>query len=85
MMRMSGRQPRTRRFLSHAIEPLIEALAREAASSSVRLCAKNLADKRGIGDAMVRNKNCGAEYLSRSRARFSTESIQMLMEELDRG
>jgi hypothetical protein len=33
---------------------------------------------------MVRNKNCGAEYLVPMVRSLSTESIQMLMEELDR-
>ena len=72
-------------FLSHAIEPIIEALAREAALPALfAYAAKNLADKRGIGDAMVRNKNCGAEYLVPVVRSLSAESIQMLMEELDR-
>jgi hypothetical protein len=72
-------------FLSHAIEPIIEALARETALPALfAYAAKNLADKRGIGDAMVRNKNCAAEHLVPVVRSLSTESIQLLMEELDR-
>jgi hypothetical protein len=72
-------------FLSQAIEPILEALVRENALPALfAYAAKNLADKRGIGDAMVRNKNCGAEHLVHVVRSLSTESIQMLMEELDR-
>jgi hypothetical protein len=72
-------------LLSQPIESLIEALAREAALPPLfAYAAKNLADKRGVGDAMVRNKNCPAEYIVPTVRSLSTESIQMLMEELDR-
>src|SRR4029077_2472816 len=72
-------------FLSEPIEAIVEALARETALPALfAYAAKNLADKPGIGDAMVRNKNCGAEYLVHAVRSLSTESIQMLMEELDR-
>jgi hypothetical protein len=72
-------------LLSQPIESLIEALARENALTPLfAYAAKNLADKRGVGDAMVRNKNCPAEYLVPMVRALSTESIQILMEELDR-
>jgi hypothetical protein len=72
-------------LLSQPFESLIEALARESALTPLfAYAAKNLADKRGIGDAMVRNKNCPAEYLVPMVRTLSTESIQILMEELDR-
>lgn len=72
-------------FLSQAMEPVIEALTRETAIPALfAYAAKNLADKPGIGDAMVRNKNCGAEYLIAVVRSLSTVSIQMLMEELER-
>jgi hypothetical protein len=72
-------------LLSQPIESLIEALARETALPPLfAYAAKNLADKRGVGDAMVRNKNCAAEYIVPMVRSLSTESIQMLMEELDR-
>jgi hypothetical protein len=72
-------------FLSQAIEPIIEALARETALPALfAYAAKNLSDKPGVGDAMVRNKNCGAEHLVPVVRSLSSESIQLLMEELDR-
>jgi len=72
-------------FLSQAMEPVIEALAREIALPALfAYAAKNLADKPGIGDAMVRNKKCGAEHLVPVVRSLSTESVQMLMEELER-
>ena len=72
-------------LLSQPIESLIEALARETALTPLfAYAAKNLADKRGVGDAMVRNKNCAAEYIVPMVRSLSTESIQTLMEELDR-
>ena len=72
-------------FLSQPIESIVEALARETALPALfAYAAKNLADKPGIGDAMVRNKNCGAEHLVHAVRSLSTESIQTLMEELDR-
>lgn len=72
-------------LLSQPTESIIEAIARETALPALfAYAAKNLADKSGIGDAMVRNKNCGAEYLVPMVRTLSSESIQMLMEELDR-
>jgi hypothetical protein len=72
-------------LLSQPAESIIEAIARETALPALfAYAAKNLADKRGIGDAMVRNRNCGAEYLVPLVRSLSAESIQMLMEELER-
>jgi hypothetical protein len=72
-------------LLSQPIESLIEALSRETALPPLfAYAAKNLADKPGVGNAMVRNKNCGADLLVPVVRHLSTESIQILMEELDR-
>ena len=72
-------------LLSEATESIIEAIARETALPALfAYASKNLADKSGIGDAMVHNKNCGAEYLVPMVRSLSTESIQLLMEELER-
>jgi hypothetical protein len=72
-------------FLSQPVESVVEALGRENALPALfAYAAKNLADKNGIGDAMVRNKNCSPEHLVPAVRSLSTESIQMLMEELDR-
>jgi hypothetical protein len=72
-------------LLSLPVESMIEALGRETALTPLfAYAAKNLSDKRGVGDAMVRNKNCPAEYLVPMVRSLSAESIQMLMEELAR-
>lgn len=72
-------------FLSQPLESIIEALTRETALPALfAYASKNLADKPGIGDALVRNKNCGAEHLAHVVRALSTESVQILMEELDR-
>jgi hypothetical protein len=72
-------------LLSQPAESIIEAIARETALPALfAYASKNLVDKRGVGDAMVRNRNCGPEYLVPMVRSLSTESIQMLMEELDR-
>jgi hypothetical protein len=72
-------------LLSQPIESLVEALARETALPALfAYAAKNLGDKPGVSHAMVENKHCGAEYLVHLVRHLSTESIQILMEELDR-
>jgi len=72
-------------LLSQPIESLVEALARKTALPALfAYAAKNLADKPGVGNAMAQNKNCGAEYLVHVVRHLSTESVQILMEELDR-
>lgn len=72
-------------LLSQPIESLVEALARETALPALfAYAAKNLGDKPGVSHAMVQNKHCGAEYLVHVVRHLSTESIQDLMEELDR-
>ncbi len=72
-------------LLSQPIESLVEALARETALPALFVyAAKNLGDKPGVSRALVQNKHCGAEYLVHVVRHLSTESIQTLMEELDR-
>jgi hypothetical protein len=72
-------------LLSLPVESMIEALARDTALTPLfAYAAKSLADKSGVGDAMVRNKNCPAEFLVPMVRSLSTESIQLLMEELTR-
>jgi hypothetical protein len=72
-------------LLSQPTESIVEAISRETALPALfAYAAKNLVDKPGVGDAMVRNKNCGAEHLVHFVRSLSTESIQILMEELDR-
>ena len=72
-------------LLSQPVESFVEALKREQALPALyAYAAKNLADKPGVCDAMVQNKNCGAEFLVPAVRHLSTLGIQALMEELDR-
>jgi hypothetical protein len=72
-------------LLSQPIESFVEAIKREKALPALlHYAAKNLADKPGVCDAMVQNKNCSAEFLVPVVRHLSTLGIQSLMEELDR-
>lgn len=72
-------------ILSHPIESFVEALKRETAIPALfAFAGKNLADKPGISDAMVLNKNCSAEHLMPIARHLSAASIKALLEELDR-
>jgi len=72
-------------ILSQPVESFVEALKREQALPALfSYAAKNLADKPGVCDAMVQNKNCPAEYLVPIVRHLSVLGIQALMEELDR-
>ncbi len=72
-------------ILSQPIESFVEALKREhVLPALLSYAAKNLADKPGVCDAMVQNKNCAAEFLVPVVRHLSTLGIQALMEELDR-
>jgi hypothetical protein len=72
-------------ILSQPVESFVEAIKREQALPALlSYAAKNLADKPGVCEAMVQNKNCPAEYLIPVVRHLSTLGIQALMEELDR-
>src|SRR5260370_35470157 len=72
-------------MLWQPVESFVEALKREhAVTALLSSAAKNLADKPGIGDAMVQNKNCPAEQLVPIVRHLSAIGVQSLMEELDR-
>ena len=72
-------------ILSQPVESFVEALKREQALPALfSYAARNLADKPGVCDAMVQNKNCPAEYLVPIVRHLSVLGIQALMEELDR-
>jgi hypothetical protein len=72
-------------MLSQPVESFVEALKREHALPALfSYAAKNLADKPGVCDAMVQNKNCPAEHLVPLVRHLSALGIQALMEELDR-
>jgi hypothetical protein len=72
-------------LLSQPIESFVEAIKREKALPALlHYAARNLADKPGVCDAMVQNKNCSAEFLVPVVRYLSTLGIESLMEELDR-
>jgi hypothetical protein len=72
-------------ILSQPLESFVEALKREQVLPALlAYAARNLADKPGVCDAMVQNKNCPAEQLVPLVRHLSTLGIQALMEELDR-
>src|SRR5216684_1749490 len=72
-------------ILSQPIESFVEAIRREhVLPALLSYASKHLADKPGVCDAMVQNKNCPAEYLVPVVRHLSALGIQALMEELDR-
>ena len=72
-------------ILSQPVESFVEAIKREhALPALLSYAVKNLADKPGVCDAMVQNKNCPAEFLIPVVRHLSVVGIQSLMEELDR-
>jgi len=72
-------------LISQPMESFIEALKRDSALPALFAYAgKYLADKPGISDAMIQNKNCKAEFLVPAVRFISTIGVQTLMEELDR-
>ena len=72
-------------ILSQATEAFVEALKREKAIPALFAYAgKHLADKPGVSDAMVQNRNCAAEYLVPVARHLSSFGITALMEELER-
>ena len=72
-------------ILSQPAESFVEALKREQALPALfSYAARHLADKPGVCDALVQNKNCRAEHLLPAVRHLSTLGIQTLMEELER-
>jgi hypothetical protein len=72
-------------ILSIPPEAFVEALKRpEAVPALFTHAAKNLADKPGIGEALVQNKNCPASLLVPVVQHLSALGIQALLEDLGR-
>jgi hypothetical protein len=72
-------------LLSQPLESFLEALKRENALPALfSYAARNLADKPGIGEAMVQNKNCPADSLVPVVKHLSALGIHALMDDLDR-
>jgi hypothetical protein len=62
-----------------------EALAREHAVPQLfAYAARNLGDKPGIAETMIRNKNCAGDHLAPLVPHLSPLMVNALMEELDR-
>jgi len=72
-------------ILSIPSESFVEAIKRENALPALfAYASRHLVDKPGIGDALVQNKNCGAEYLLHAVRHLSPVATQALAEDLDR-
>jgi hypothetical protein len=72
-------------ILSLPVDSFLEALKREQALPALfSYAARNLADRPGVCDALVQNRNCPAEHLVPAVRHLSTLGIQTLMEELER-
>jgi hypothetical protein len=72
-------------ILSVPSESFVEAIKRENALTALfAFASRHLADKPGICDALVQNKNCAAEHLLHAVRHFSASAIQLLVEDLDR-
>jgi hypothetical protein len=72
-------------FITQPVESIIEAVSRETVLPALLVyVARNLAEKPGVADAMARNKVCTGDQLSHVARFLSTESVQLLMEELER-
>jgi hypothetical protein len=72
-------------LISQPVESFVEAMKREAALPALfAYVGKNLADKPGVCEVMVQNKNCGAEYLVPVVRHLSALAVQTLMEDLER-
>jgi hypothetical protein len=72
-------------FITQPVESIVEALSRVTALPALfNYVSRNLGDKPGVADAMAGNKACTGDQLSHVARYLSTESVQMLMEELER-
>ena len=72
-------------ILSVSPESFVEAIKRENALPTLfAFASRHLADKPGISDALVQNKNCAPEHLVHAVRYLSATAIQTLVEELDR-
>jgi len=72
-------------FITQPAESVVEAVSRANALPALfSYVARNFADKAGVADAMGRNKGCPADQLAHVVRQLSTETVQMLMEDLER-
>lgn len=72
-------------LLSQPAETFLQALQQENAPVALfHYCARNLAEKPGIADAMARNKACPGDDLVPVVPHLSSSAVKFLMDELDR-
>jgi len=72
-------------LLSISTDVFVQAIKRtEALPALFAYAAKNLADKPGIGETLVQNKNCPASLLVSVVQHLSTVGIQLLLDDLGR-
>lgn len=72
-------------LLSEPVESFLKAIQKEDAPVKLlHFCARNLADKPGIADALAHNKNCPAEDLVPAVSHMTAPAVKFLMDELDR-
>jgi len=72
-------------LLSISTDVFVQAIKRtEALPALFTYAAKNLADKPGIGETLVQNKNCPASLLVSVVQHLSTVGIQLLLDDLGR-
>jgi hypothetical protein len=72
-------------ILSVPAESFVQAIKRENALPALfAYASRSLADKPGICDALVENKNCPAEHLVHLARHLSSVATQALIEDLDR-
>jgi len=72
-------------LMSQPVESFVEALKRDTAQPALfAYAAANLADKAGVGESMVQNKNCPAEHLVAVLRHLPGPGIKILMDDLER-
>ena len=72
-------------LLAQPAEAFLAALGKaEAAPQLLAYCAKNLAEKPGIADALAKTPRCPAALLIPVVKHLTTAAVQVLMEDLDR-
>lgn len=72
-------------LLTQPLEGFLAALAREDVHTELlHYCARNLADKPGIADALAKRAGCPSELLVAVARHFSASTMQSILEDLGR-
>jgi hypothetical protein len=71
--------------VAQPVESFVEALKRSTATPALfAYASRKLADKPGIADALVTNKNCSAEHLVPVAPALSASALKIILDDLDR-